>query len=123
MSQQPGPTNDAIEAARRELQATLAFAREALDRRRAVPVHTPDERAELQRDALAGRLGEDMRRLAEHIENGDESWQEVFEGIAPHGDLFHGHLTRMSDEHAEDIRTAIEEDEDFDPLAADPELS
>lgn len=123
MTQPPGPTGDDIAAARLELQATLAFAREALDRRRAVPVHTPDERAELQRDALDGRLGEDMRRLAQHIEQGDESWQEVFEGIAPHGALFNAHLDRMGDEHAEEIRTAIEEDDDFDPLASDPELS
>ncbi|WP_310530095.1 hypothetical protein [Nocardioides sp.] len=119
----PGPGSDDIDGARRELQAALALAREALDRRRAVPVHTPDERAELQRDALAGRLGVDMQRLAEHIENGDESWQEVFEGIAPHGALFDGHLNRMSEEHAEDIRIAIEQDDEFDPLAADPELS
>lgn len=112
-----------IAAARLELQATLAFAREALDRRRARPVHTPDERAELHRDALSGRLGPDMQRIAQHIENGDESWQEVFEGIAPHGALFVGHLHRMSEEHAEAIRTAIEEDDEFDPQAPDPELS
>ncbi len=123
MTHMPGPGSDDIDGARRELQAALALAREALDRRRAVPVHTPDERAELQRDALAGRLGVDMQRLAEHIENGDESWQEVFEGIAPHGALFDGHLNRMSEEHAEDIRIAIEQDDEFDPLAADPELS
>ena len=123
MTHLPGPGSDDIDGARRELQTALALAREALDRRRAVPVHTPDERAELQRDALAGRLGVDMQRLAEHIENGDESWQEVFEGIAPHGALFDGHLNRMSEEHAEDIRIAIEQDDEFDPLAADPELS
>lgn len=123
MTQQSGPGSEDIDAARRELQAVLVFAREALDRRRAVPVHTPDERAELHRDALAGRLGADVQQLAQHIENGEESWQEVFEGIAPHGALFEGHLSRMSDEHAEEIRTAIEEDDEFDPFAADPELS
>lgn len=110
-------------AARRELEATLISARQALDRRRSRPVHTPDERAELHQDALAGRLGQDMQRLAQHIENGEESWQEVFEGIAPHGGLFDGHLHRMSEEHAEAIRTAIEEDDEFDPLAPDPEVS
>lgn len=123
MTQLPGAGSDDIDAARRELQAALAAAREALDRRRATPVHTPEERAELHRDALAGRLGADMQQLARYIENGDETWQEVFEGIAPHGALFDGHLSRMSDEHAEEIRIAIEEDDDFDPFAADPELS
>lgn len=121
--QPPGPTGLDIDAARRELQATLASAREGLDRRRAAPVHTPDERAELHQDALAGRLGEDMQRLAQRIEDRDESRQEVFEGIAPHGDLFAAHLNRMSDEHVEAIRIAIEEDEQFDPLAPDPELT
>jgi hypothetical protein len=114
---------EAIDAARHELQAALAAARVALDRRRATPVHTPEERAELQRDALAGRLGEDMRQLAEHIERGEESWPEVFEGTAPHTHLLAGHLERMSEQHAEEIRVAIEEDEDFDPLAPDPELA
>jgi len=52
-----------------------------------------------------------------------QSWQDVFEGIAPHGALFDAHLSRMSDEHAEEIRIAIDEDDEFDPLAADPELS
>lgn len=123
MTQLPGAGSDDLDAARRELQAALAAAREALDRRRATPVHTPEERAELHRDALAGRLGAGMQQLARYIENGDETWQEVFEGIAPHGALFDGHLSRMSDEHAEEIRIAIEEDDDFDPFAADPELS
>lgn len=122
MTQGPDP-RETIDAARHELLATIAAARVALDRRRATPVHTPQERAELQRDALSGRLGEDMQRLAEHVERGEESWPEVFEGTAPHAHLLVGHLERMGDEHAEQIRTAIEEDEDFDPLAADPELS
>lgn len=122
MTTGPDP-RDSIDAARHELQATIAAARVALDRRRATPVHTPEERAELQRDALAGRLGEEMRQLAEHIERGEESWPEVFEGTAPHAHLLSGHLDRMGEQHAEEIRTALEEDDDFDPLAPDPELA
>lgn len=118
-----GGEADALAAAKIELQQTIATARVMLDRRRATPVHTPEQRDELQRDALSGSLGKDMQRLAQHIENGEETWGDVFEGIAPHGALFEGHLTRMSEEHAEEIRVAIEEDDEFDPLAADPELA
>ncbi len=117
-----GGEADALAAAKLELQETIATARVMLDRRRATPVHTPAQRDELHRDALSGTLGKDMRRLAEHIENGEETWGDVFEGIAPHGELFLGHLERMEEEHAEEIRTAIEEDEDFDPLAPDDEM-
>lgn len=121
----PEPSNphDAIAAAREELQRTIASARQVLDRERATPVHTPEERAQLQRDALSGLLGPDMQRLAQHIEQGEESWPEVFDGTAPHAHLLSGHLERMTQEHAETIRLALEEDDEFDPFAADPELS
>lgn len=125
MTQPPfpgGPTPADLAAAKAELQATMAAAREALDRRRAVPVHTPSEREELHRDALTGSLGPQMQELARRIETGEDSWGEVFEGTSPAAGLLSGHLDRMALEHGEEIRTALEDDEDFDPLAPDPEL-
>lgn len=112
----------AIAAAKAELQAVMAAARAANDRRRATPVHTPAEREEFHRDALAGALGPRMQELARLVEEGRDSWQEVFEGSSPHMELFTGHLDRMAEQHAEEIRVAIEADEDFDPTAPDPEL-
>lgn len=121
MTGQP-PEDDPLARAKTELLATITAARTALDRRRATPVHTPDERAQLQEDARNGLLGRQMQELAERIERGEDSWPEVFEGTSPHTELFHEHLARMVEEHGEEIRQAVEEDEDFDPMAPDPEV-
>ncbi len=118
----PHDPDDRVALAWAELRRSMAAARVALDRARATPVHTPEERAQLQRDALSGGLGREMQELAEHVAAGRTSWGEVFEGTSPYSSLLDGHLTRMSVESAEAIRIAIVEDEDYDPLAPDPEV-
>ena len=60
--------------------------------------------------------------LGGRIERGEDGWLEVIEGTSPHTELFHDHLDGMVEEHGEEIRQAVEEDEDFDPLAPDPEV-
>jgi hypothetical protein len=114
--------NDPISAAWRELEQTMANARTVLDRVRSRPVHTPDERREVHQDALSGALGRDMQTLARHVEEGRTSWGEVFEGSSEYADLFEAHLTRMADENQEAVRRAIEEDDEFDPMAPSPEV-
>jgi hypothetical protein len=115
-------TVDPIGAAWREFEATVARARVSLDRVRAQPVHTPEERRELHRDALSGVLGRDMQQLAEHVEAGRTSWGEAFEGDSPYSSLLRGHIDRMVETHQEALRQAIEDDDDFDPWAADPQV-
>jgi hypothetical protein len=108
----------AIDAAWRELQATISGARSALDRVRAEPTTTPEERRELQRVALSGELGPQMQQLARHVESGETSWAEVFEGISPYTDLLRGHLDRMIALHGESVRQQVEADPFFDPNAS-----
>jgi hypothetical protein len=115
-------TNQAIDAAWGELRSTIAGARVALDRVRAQPTTTPEERRELQRTALSGELGRDMQTLARHVDAGETSWPEVFEGISPYTDLLKSHLDRMAVVHAEDVRLAIEADPTFDPSAPHEEV-
>ncbi|GAA3677472.1 hypothetical protein GCM10022237_41140 [Nocardioides ginsengisoli] len=100
-----------------ELRATIAGARAALDRVRAVPTTTPEERRELQRVARSGELGPRMRELAEHVEAGETSWPEVFEGISPYTDLLRDHLDAMVALHGESVRQQLEADPTFDPTA------
>ena len=114
--------DDPIRAAWQELQQTLSNARTALDRVRAQPVHSPDERRQLQQDAASGALGRDMQALAQHIEAGRTTWGEVFEGTSEYSDLLTPHLDRMVEENQEMLRQAIEDDEDFDPMAPSPEV-
>lgn len=114
---QPASPNDAIAAGWRQLQETIAQARSALDRVRAEPTTTPEERRELQRVALTGELGPDMQTLARHVEAGRTSWPEVFEGISPYTDLLRGHLDRMAVLHGDAVRAQLEADPTFDPSA------
>lgn len=118
----PSSEQDPIAAAWRELQAAITASRVALDRVRAQPVHTREEREELHRDALSGVLGNDMRRLAEHVEAGETSWAEAFENESPYSSLLRDHVGRMVDEHEEQVRQAVAEDDDFDPWAPSPEV-
>jgi hypothetical protein len=104
-----------------EFRVVLAQARASLDRVRAERVHSPEERAILHRDALAGTLGEDMRTLARHVEAGDTTWAEAFEGDSAYSALLVTHVSRMLDEHREPLRRALEEDPTFDPFADDLE--
>lgn len=118
----PSSEQDPIADAWRDLQATITASRAALDRVRSQPVHTREEREELHRDALSGALGNDMRRLAEHVEAGETSWSEAFEGESPYSPLLREHVARMADEHEEQVRQAVAEDDDFDPWAPSPEV-
>ena len=46
----------------------------------------------------------------------------MFEGDPEYSHLLQDHLARMAEEHADDVRRALEDDEDFDPLAPSPNL-
>ena len=116
------PAEDPVAAAWRDLQATMTASRAALDRVRAQPVHTREEREELHRDALSGVLGRDMRELAEHVEAGETTWPEAFEGDSPYAGLLRDHVTRMAEQHEDAVRQAVAEDDDFDPWAPSPEV-
>ncbi|MGN0063569.1 MAG: hypothetical protein ACI379_04950 [Nocardioides sp.] len=102
---------EAVAAFRGTLEASRAhMAAVASD-----PVHTPEERREFHEDALSGRLGPDMKRLAQHVEDGDTSWGEVFEGTTEYAELLHGHLDTMEERYAEDWKRTLEDDPTFDP--------
>ena len=107
----------AAERAWQELRATLDRARANLDRVRAVPTTTPEERRELQRVAASGELGPEMRELARHVQAGRTTWADVFEGTSPYTDLLRPHLDRMVALHGESVRRQIEADPEFDPMA------
>lgn len=113
----PGWGDGGLDSALRELRQTLIDTRSALARVQAQPTTTPEERRELQREALSGTLGTDMQRLGRYVQEGETSWPEVFEGISPHTDLLREHLDRMVATHAESVRHRIEADPEFDPRA------
>ena len=99
----------AIGAAREDLTSSLADLTAAVEELEKRPLLTDEEKQALEEQAESGELGEDMQALLEKIRSGEDSWEQVFSGQSPNGALLQGHLTRMVDEHQEDIALAFEE--------------
>ena len=99
----------AITAAREELTSSLTDLRASVEELTARPLLTDEERRALEEQAESGELGDDMRTLVEKIRGGEDTWERVFSGESPNGPLLQGHLTRLVDEHQEDIALAFEE--------------
>jgi hypothetical protein len=99
----------AIAEAREDLTASLADLQATVDQLNARPLLTDEEKEALEEQAESGELGEDMKTLVEKIKGGEDTWERVFSGESPHGALLQGHLTRMFEEHKEDIALAFEE--------------
>ena len=99
----------AMAEAREDLTATLADLKASVDQLNARPLLTDEEKAALEEQAESGELGEDMVTLVAKIKDGEDTWERVFSGESPHGALLQGHLTKMFEEHKEDIALAFEE--------------
>jgi hypothetical protein len=99
----------AISAAREDLTSSLADLRSSVDRLNARPLLTDEEKQALEEQAESGELGDDMRTLVEKIRGGEDTWEQVFSGQSPNGALLQAHLSRMVDEHQDDIALAFEE--------------
>ena len=99
----------AISAAREDLTSSLADLRSTVDQLTARPLLTDEEKQALEEQAESGELGEDMKTLVEKIRGGEDTWEQVFSGESRNGALLQGHLTRMVEEHQEDIALAFEE--------------
>ena len=99
----------AIAGAREDLSTGLADLQATVDELTSRPLLTDEEKKALEEQAEAGELGEDMRTLVGKIKDGEDTWEQVFSGESPHGSLLQGHLTRMFEEHKEDIALAFEE--------------
>lgn len=99
----------AIAGAREDLTTGLADLQATVDELNARPLLTEGEKKALEEQAESGELGEDMRTLVGKIKDGEDTWEQVFSGESPHGSLLQGHLTRMFEEHKEDIALAFEE--------------
>lgn len=106
----------ALDEAFDHFRQVLDEARAHVARVAATPVHTPEQRAEVERDALSGRLGPEMRQIAARVEARETSWAEVFEGGSPYSDLLLPHLTAMGERYADQWRVAIQDDPEFEPL-------
>ncbi len=98
-----------ISAAREDLSASLADLTATVEALNARPLLTDEEKKALEEQAESGELGEDMATLVKKIKGGEDTWEQVFSGESPHGALLQGHLTRMFEEHQEDIALAFEE--------------
>lgn len=98
-----------IAAAREELGASLADLRVTVEEMNARPLLTDEEREALEAQAESGELGEDMQTLVEKIRGGEDTWDRVFAGESPNASLLQGHLTRLVEEHQDDIALAFEE--------------
>ena len=99
----------AISEAREGLTASLADLRATVEQMNARPLLSDEEEQALEEQARSGELGEDMRTLVEKIRGGEATWEQVFSGESPHAALLQGHLTRMVEEHQEDLALAFEE--------------
>ena len=99
----------AIAGAREDLTTGLADLQATVDELSSRPLLTDEEKKALEEQAESGELGEDMRTLVGKIRDGEDTWEQVFSGESPHGSLLQGHLTRMFEEHKEDIALAFEE--------------
>ena len=99
----------AISAAREDLTTSLADLKETVDAMNARPLLTPEEKEALEAQASSGELGEDMKTLVGRIQGGEDTWEAVFSGESPNATLLQGHLTRLVEEHKEDIALAFEE--------------
>ncbi len=99
----------AIAEAREDLGASLADLTATVEAMNARPLLTDEEKEALEEQAESGELGEDMKTLVGKIKGGEDTWEQVFAGESPNGTLLQGHLTRMFEEHKEDIALAFEE--------------
>jgi hypothetical protein len=99
----------AISEAREDLTAGLADLQATVDALDARPLLSDEEKETLEEQAEAGELGEDMATLVGKIKAGEDSWEQVFSGESPHATLLQGHLTRMFEEHKDDLALAFEE--------------
>jgi len=99
----------AIAEAREDLTTSLADLKATVDELSARPLLTDEEKTALEEQAESGELGEDMLTLVGKIKEGDDTWERVFSGESPNGALLQGHLTKMFEEHKEDIALAFEE--------------
>jgi hypothetical protein len=99
----------AISAAREDLTASLADLKATVDQMNARPLLTDEEKEALEEQAASGELGDDMKTLVEKIRGGEDTWENVFSGESPHGALLQGHLTKMVEEHQDDLALAFEE--------------
>ena len=89
-----------------ELREALAALRLTLDAARAR--RRTDETADLQRQALSGVLGADMRTLAERVRAGATTWAEVFDGTSHDVDLARSHVARMAEAHDPRLRGQVQ---------------
>ena len=99
----------AIAEAREDLTTSLAELKATVDELSARPLLTDEEKTALEEQGESGELGEDMKTLVGKIKEGDDTWERVFSGESPNGALLQGHLTKMFEEHKEDIALAFEE--------------
>ena len=99
----------AISEAREDLTASLADLQATVDQLNARPLLTEEEKQALEEQAESGELGDDMKTLVEKIRGGEDTWEQVFSGQSPNGALLQGHLSRMVEEHQDDIALAFEE--------------
>ena len=99
----------AISEAREDLTASLADLKATVDQMNARPLLTDEEKEALEDQAGSGELGDDMKTLVEKIKGGEDTWENVFSGESPNGSLLQGHLTRMFEEHKEDLALAFED--------------
>ena len=99
----------AIAEARENLDASLADLEATVEAMNARPLLTDEEKEALEEQAESGELGDDMKTLVGKIKGGEDTWEQVFAGESANGVLLQGHLTRMFEEHKEDIALAFEE--------------
>ncbi|WP_426245741.1 hypothetical protein [Nocardioides sp. LHG3406-4] len=95
--------------ARSEFNVAQADLRSHLDKMRARPLLSDDERKALEELAEKGRLDDDMTALVKKVKDGEDTWEAVFSGESPHGQLLHENLSQLIAAHGLEIAEAWED--------------
>ncbi|HEV8557747.1 MAG TPA: hypothetical protein VGR06_15290 [Actinophytocola sp.] len=111
-----------LRAAMAEIDQAVAQARQDLARFERENRLTQEELQALHDSAARGELGFDMEEAARLVDEGRDTWAAIFSGESPNSVLLRGHLERMIDQNRDAVRTALEEDPDFDPFPPDQQL-
>ncbi len=92
-----------------EFNVAQADLQSHLDKMRAQPLLSDEERKALEELAEKGELDDDMTALVKKVKDGEDTWDAVFSGESPNGALLQNNLSRLVAEHEFEIAEAWED--------------
>ena len=103
-----GPSSQEVAKAQAELEHALHDLHKAAARAQEKTRLTREQQDELTRKALSGRLGPEMRRLAERVSGGHDTWTAIFAGASAESELLNGYVAAAAQTYGPAIAAALE---------------